>query len=227
MLKGKGILTAFQAEVLRAFSRLPDADQFYLAGGTALSEFFFAHRLSYDLDLFTSQKGLVVPFSRSLEALLPEMLGKGTSVKTIRRFETFVEYEISGHGESVRVQLVLDSPFRFSPPEASELGVLVNNFEDITTDKFLAYFGRSEPRDAIDLFFILRTIDIQTLIGRARQKDPGFDTYWLAIAFQKASKFPDELHRWPVTMKVEVDIAKLKVVFSDLATRLLDDIRPK
>ena len=38
----------------------------------------------------------------------------------------------------------------------SEHGVWINDWRDLSTDKLLAYYGRAEPRDAIDLFFILR-----------------------------------------------------------------------
>lgn len=53
MLKGKGILPNFQIAFLRLFAGLPDQEHFYLAGGTALAEYYLGHRLSYDL---------VVPF---------------------------------------------------------------------------------------------------------------------------------------------------------------------
>ena len=49
-LKGSGILTPLQKKFLEIFSTLPDQNQFYLAGGTALSEYYFGHRLSYDGD---------------------------------------------------------------------------------------------------------------------------------------------------------------------------------
>lgn len=225
MLTGKGILSRFQATILRAFARMPDSNQFYLTGGTALAEFYLEHRRSFDLDLFTPEVGLVLPFSRALEVRLPQELPLGAKMMVIRRFESFVEFEIGSPEEIVRVQLAVDSPFRFRPPEESEYGVLVNDFEDITVDKLLAYFGRTETRDAVDLFFILKQLDAQTLIDRAQKKDPGFDRYWMAIAFEKASQFPDDIRRWPVSMIAEIDVRELKQTFSQLATQLLDQIR--
>ena len=53
------LLTPLQQELLRVFAQLPDQEQFYLTGGTALAEFYLGHRLSYDLDLFTGVDGLV------------------------------------------------------------------------------------------------------------------------------------------------------------------------
>ena len=67
MRTGKGILSGFQSTFLHFFARLPDQERFYLTGGTALSEYYLGHRLSYDLDLFTSEADLIVPFSYRLE----------------------------------------------------------------------------------------------------------------------------------------------------------------
>lgn len=61
MLRSKGILTTTQKRILLAFSQLNDSSYFNLTGGTALSEFYFGHRRSFDLDLFTSEKDLILP----------------------------------------------------------------------------------------------------------------------------------------------------------------------
>lgn len=97
------------------------------------------------------------------------------SVSVIRRLESFAEYELGTGKESTRVQLAYDSPYRFGEPEASDLGVMVNDYQDLVTDKLLAFFARAEPRDAVDLFFILEREDIWELVKRAGKKDPGFD----------------------------------------------------
>jgi predicted nucleotidyltransferase component of viral defense system len=51
---GKTILTPNQKILLAEISRYqPITKRFYLTGGTALSEFYFQHRLSEDLDFFS------------------------------------------------------------------------------------------------------------------------------------------------------------------------------
>ena len=114
-------------------------------------------------------------------------------VKAVRRYETFVEFEVSAKGDSTKVQLSYDLPFRFENPVDSDIGVKVNDYTDLIVDKLLAFFGRTEPRNAIDLFFILKTEDFWKLIELAKQKDPGFDLYWLPIALHKIKNFPDDL----------------------------------
>jgi hypothetical protein len=71
MLHGKGLLTPIQQAFLTAFAELPDQAQFYLAGGTALAEFYLGHRTSFDLDFFTGQAPLVLPFSYQVETICP------------------------------------------------------------------------------------------------------------------------------------------------------------
>lgn len=220
-IKGLGILTPLQKQFLEIFATLPDQSQFYLAGGTALAEYYFGHRLSYDLDIFTGMDGLVQPTSFQIEKVCAE---NNLPIKVVRRFATFVEFLV---GDELKVDLALDSPFRFGPTILSETGVQVNNYEDLSTDKLLAYFGRSEPRDAIDLYFMLQKESIEVLMAQAAQKDTGFDAYWFAIALNRCEKFPDELERWPVKMLKPIDPKDLKSSFQKSAVELLDKSRPE
>jgi len=221
MLQGKGLLTAIQKKFLAVFAGLPDQDHFYLTGGTCLAEFYLGHRLSYDLDLFTSEADLILPVSYQVEVASPPM---GLQVSIIRRFATFVEFLVTEGEETLRVDLALDSPFRFASPVLSEYGVRVNAFEDIKVDKLLAYYGRAEPRDAVDLYFLLQQEPVAPLLALAVQKDPGFDLYWLAVALNRSTEFPDELERWPVKMLAEFDPPELKRTFQKLALDLMAEL---
>ncbi|MFH0795639.1 MAG: nucleotidyl transferase AbiEii/AbiGii toxin family protein [Candidatus Omnitrophota bacterium] len=220
-LKGKGILTPLQKNLLVEFGKVKEAALFYLTGGTALAEFYLGHRHSYDLDFFTRETGLIVPFVRVLEE---KLLQEGYPFSVTRRFESFAELEVKKEGESVRLHLAYDSPFHFEEPQISEYGVKINSYNDLITDKLLTYFGRWKHRDAIDLFFILGTEPMENLIGLAKQKDPGFDLYWFAIALKEADKFPDEITQWPVDMVAEINAGELKSKFLDLAHEIMDRI---
>ena len=224
MLKGKGILSVIQKRVLGSFQKGADASYFYLTGGTALAEFYLGHRKSYDLDLFTAEAGLVVPFSG---IVADGFKRDGLDVTVMRRFSSFVEFEMAYANEKTKIQLAYDSPFRFEEPVDSELGIKINDYKDIIVDKFLAFFGRAEPRDAVDLFFILRKESIEDLAELAAKKDPGFDLYWLAVALRKVKDFPDEITRWPVEMLVEVNIRELKAQFSRIALEVLENLKSK
>jgi len=219
MLKGKGIISNLQKKILLSLRGLSDFNFFYLTGGTALAEFYLGHRKSYDLDIFTREENLILPFSYTAEKRLSS---KGFLLKVIRRFSTFIEFELGVEDEKVRVQFAYDSPFYFEQPLESDLGIKVNSYRDIIVDKLLAFTGRTEPRDAIDIYFILKKENIWELIKLASQKDLGFDIYWLALAFQKVEEFPDEISRWPVELLLEINIKNLKNKFTQLSIEIMD-----
>jgi len=203
-------------------AKVPDVTFFYLTGGSALADFFLGHRRSYDLDLFTIEKDLIVPFSRVLE----ERLHKSKyMLKVIRRFESFVEFEVEKEGKSLRLHLAYDSPFRFEEPYPSEFGIKINDYRDLVVDKLLIFFGRWKHRDAVDLFFILKNESIENLIRMAKQKDPGFDLYWFSVALKEVDEFPDEIDQWPVDMLVELNVKELKERFRNLSRNIMDKIK--
>ena len=203
---------------------LPDKENFYLAGGTALAEYYLGHRLSFDLDYFSGTESLVLPLSYQIETACQK---QGLSLKVIRRFATFVELVVEKGGESLKIDLALDSPYRFEPPVLSSEGIYINDYPDLRVDKLLAYFGRAEPRDAADLYFIMQKETLEPLLEQAAQKDTGFDHYWFAVALNRCEKFPDELERWPVKMLQPFDPRTLKRSFLDLAVKLMDKARKK
>jgi hypothetical protein len=200
------------------FAGLPDQERFYLTGGTALAEYYLGHRLSYDLDLFTSEADLIIPFSYQVEQAAQ---AAGMKVEVVRRFASFVEFQIHQEEDNLKIDLALDSPFRFASTELSDTGVWANDFQDIQVDKTLAFFGRSEPRDAVDLYFLLQKTSFKELADLARQKDTGFDLYWFAVALDRVGKFPDEIERWPVTMIATCNAVELKRSFRDLSLRIM------
>lgn len=221
MLTGKRIISAEQEALLRAFARLRDSKRFHLTGGTALAEFYFGHRRSYDLDVFTSEPGLITPFSREMETSFRD---SGLSVRPLRRFNSFAEFLCSVDGREVRIQLAYDSPYRFEAPVQSEYGVLVNSYPDIVVDKLLAFFGRWTHRDAVDLFFILERENSEELFARAKEKDPGFDLYWLAVALKQVEGFPDSIAEWDVTMISAFDVPRAKNRLLTLSERIMNDL---
>lgn len=223
-IKGFGTLTPLQREFMEILASLPDKEQFYLAGGTALSEYYLGHRLSFDIDYFSGIENLILPLSYQIETACQK---KGLSLKVVRRFGTFVELLVEKESESLKIDLALDSPYRFEPAVLSSEGVYVNDYPDLRTDKLLAYFGRAEPRDAVDLFFIIQEESPEVLLEQAAQKDTGFDPYFFAIALNRCENFPDELDRWPVKMLKPFDPRALKRTFLDWAMRLMDKARKK
>ncbi len=219
--KASKILTLFQRESLKIFFSLPDADNFYLTGGTALSAFYLQHRLSEDLDIFVPEERLL---RYTGNRFAKELKTEGFEVEVVRTFLSFMELIIKKEKESVLVHLAVDSPFRFEKPTKVDMGINVDSFLDIATNKLLALFGRFEPRDFIDIFFIVKEnhMDLEYLISKGKGKDPGLDEYYLAIAFEKANDLPDSIEKIPVNMLKDIDVKEMKSFFSKYAIQLLD-----
>ena len=175
---------------MQHFGEVKDSDQFYLTGGTALAYFYLKHRQSNDLDFFTSTEEIIDPFSRQLEK---HLVAQGFETKRQRSFHSFVEFIVSLRGETTVIHLALDSAFRFEPTkESSDFPRLrIDNLTDIASNKLLALFGRASLRDFIDVYFLVQKkhFSKKKLVEAAVRKDPGFDLYWLGVAFERIHTF--------------------------------------
>ncbi|MGH7853995.1 MAG: nucleotidyl transferase AbiEii/AbiGii toxin family protein [Candidatus Binatia bacterium] len=105
------LLTPFQRKVLRAFTELEESKAFYLTGGTALSAFYLAHRLSEDFDLFTSEEHLISVVARKFKSALVNL---AIHVEEIRSFSSFWEAVAREGAESFKIARLRQSLYAFS-----------------------------------------------------------------------------------------------------------------
>lgn len=184
------VLTPLQKELLNIFPEVPENELFYLAGGTALAAFYLKHRKSNDLDFFTDKEDIITNFSHRFETTL-----KNTrfEVKRQRGLHSFVELVVKKESNSTLIHLAQDAPFRFEAtkffPDFSR--VRVDSLPDIASNKLLALFQRATLRDFIDIYFLIKEDHFkkEALIKLASEKDPGFDLYWLGVAFERINLF--------------------------------------
>ena len=77
---GKTILTPRQLEFLElVYKDGQITSRFYLTDGTALSEFYLQHRLSYDIDLFTEKEEV----DQTLTEAFLKKISKGLGIKEV------------------------------------------------------------------------------------------------------------------------------------------------
>lgn len=180
------IINKVQEAILRQFGDIADSKEFYLTGGTALSLFYLRHRRSNDLDFFTNNPELIIPFSYNLEVGLKS---KGYCTQRQRGFHSFVEIIVDKDKESTVLHLAQDAPYRLETvrqfPDYPNINV--DSLSDIASNKLLALFGRATLRDFIDVYFLIKKKHFNTeeLILSAKKKDPGFDLYWLGVALER------------------------------------------
>jgi len=166
----------------------PLAKIFYLTGGTALARFYFHHRESLDLDLFTNdqQQDFVLTNQQVLIVLHTLNLQITSQVIT----DTFIQYiALDPDGITLKIDLVKDVPVHFGDP-IFQKGIRVDSLENIGSNKVLAVFGRTDAKDFIDLYWILKysNLKFDDLYQQAKEKDLGLSELYLAYALQNVEK---------------------------------------
>jgi hypothetical protein len=166
-------LTEFQRTLCRllADNRIATGES-YVAGASALNELLAAQRISGDLDLFHDTDEAV---ATSWDADRRVLETRGLQVNVVRERPAFVEAEIHGSGESVRMEWARDSAYRFFPLlRHDEFGLVLHPF-DLATNKVLALVGRLEVRDWVDVIHCAERLQpLGYLAWAASGKDPGF-----------------------------------------------------
>ncbi len=187
------VLDKLQAAILHRVGEVPESSSFYLTGGTALAHFYLRHRQSRDLDFFTATEELVDPFSRRLEEALR---AAGLVVQRQRGVHSFVELLAQRGDEATIIHVAQDAAFRFEPTRAfpDYPHVQVDSLVDIASNKLLALYGRATLRDFIDVYALITKghFTANVLVEKAKVKDPGFDLYWLGVAFERIKTFRED-----------------------------------
>lgn len=216
------VLTPFQEELLRAIAGTEIGEAFFLTGGTALSAFHLHHRLSEDLDFFTSDDAAMTLVRPSLERAAAIL---GARVEYRRAYATFVDCRIHRpDDEHVLVDFAVDQPYRLNPPvRDTEYGILVDDSLDIACNKLSALFDRHEPKDFVDVYFVDRELyRFPDVLRNARKKHVGMDGFWLAQSLKKA----DSLILLPRMLK-KIDLAEMKRFFLEWAEQLIDEMEDR
>jgi hypothetical protein len=212
-------LTPLQLATLERFFAADVGQAFFLTGGAALAAFHLHHRLSVDLDLFTSDELSL----REASALFPRLaVDLGCQIGQARTTEHFRRFLLEPEsGPLLQVDFVRD----FSPQfgQHSRFGeIVVDSVENIGANKLIAMLSRTDAKDFVDLAFILRAgHDLDDLLAKAQEKDPGMHPFYLAGAMRQVH----HLHILPATTP-SLELAELRDGMSALADQLLDQLRP-
>jgi len=212
-------LTPLQAAFLKRFFASDTGQRFFLTGGTALAAFYLHHRWSVDLDLFTLDD-LALP---EADVLVPQLaVDLKCRIGRARRSEHFRQFLLEPEaGQPLQVDLVRD----FGPQHGQRRrvgGIVVDSVENIGANKLTAILGRTEPKDFVDLYFILRAgYDFADLLAKAQEKDLGLQPFFLAGTLLQVRT----LSRLPLTTP-PLTLAELQDFITALADRLLDQLRP-
>ncbi|MBI2443658.1 MAG: nucleotidyl transferase AbiEii/AbiGii toxin family protein [Candidatus Magasanikbacteria bacterium] len=185
--KAPTILTAHQRTVLDAIAgEKYFADRYYLAGGTALSEFYLHHRLSEDLDFFTEQQEVN-------KMAVMKFLKKNSPRLGVIRIETKQVYGLYSCFLRFTDNTTLKVDFNYYPFPRIERGMKYKNLwvdsvYDIAVNKVHTIVMKPRARDYVDLYFIIRDKqwNLEDLLMQAKAK---FD--WDITLVELGSRFAE------------------------------------
>ncbi len=211
-----------QDKFLDNFFSGPYKSDFYLTGGTCLTRFYFHHRESFDLDLFTQNQA--IDFTHV--SPMVEKIGRDMRWKLIKQVttDTFLQYIYEDkNGQTVKTDLVKDIPVHFG--KIKKIGKInIDSLENIGSNKILAIFGRTDAKDFIDLFHILSNtgFSFDFLYGLAKKKDLGLSEFYLANSINQLSK----ITQYPLMLK-PLNKKEMATFYENLSRKLLLRIKPK
>lgn len=172
----------YQKVVLTALSG--QIEDFYLVGGTALSNFYFHHRESYDLDFFSKE----FSWKRVNEIVkeLEQKTGKKVQTALEEKAKKFAQRRtceiLLGNKEVLKIDFVEDFLDVLKPFEKVN-GVNIASLDDIYYRKVYAATGVPGDKDRLG--------KIKTKGGRQEARDL-FDLYYLSHTYKRLSSFVQE-----------------------------------
>lgn len=137
-----------QRELLKTVAGTPLLRHFFLTGGTCLSVFYLHHRVSHDLDFFTTE-----------EASLTDLVSSVTALLRPQRTLASTDYFFSCIVDGIKLDFVADSLSAKAPRESilvDDVQVKVDRLDNIGPNKICALVSRTEPRDVIDCYMLYK-----------------------------------------------------------------------
>lgn len=139
---------------------------FYLTGGTALAAYYFNHRISDDLDFFSFKEPdtfFIHEFTNNLKIEL--------AAKTVRfeKLHDRNQFFFASDGEEIKVEFT-KYPFKqLENPKIMER-LKVDSLRDIGANKLMAALERFDPKDFVDLYYLLKSAGLETVRKDAETK---------------------------------------------------------
>ena len=157
---------------------------FYLTGGTCLSRFYIEKRYSDDLDLFANNESRFNLAVKNVKTVLLKKFSVNTEVDG----KDFIRLKIN---ELLQVDIVNDRVFYYGEPIVQKNGLIIDNIENILSNKITAIISRDNPKDIFDIYLISKYYSFKwNNIMKTAHKKAGFEDSDLII---RLKSFPIHL----------------------------------
>ena len=158
--------------------------EFYLTGGTCISRFYKEKRYSDDLDFFTNDSPRYNVAVRNIKIALM----KNFDLKVEIESKNFSRFIVDG---ILQVDFINDTAYRYKDVLITKEGYIIDNIENILSNKITAVMGRDDPKDIFDIYLIAKfyTFSWRDILKSAHKKAYFSDEELLI----RLKTFPSEL----------------------------------
>ena len=168
-------LDRFQRDLLEAF--FAREQRFFLTGGAALVGFYFHHRQTLDLDLFTTEDHL----EDGQAALFDAAQELGATVERLRTSTNFRRFLVRRGNESVVADIVRDLAPQIDTEKPVRDGIRIDSPREIMANKLCTLLSRGELRDLVDVMALEQAGHrVEEHLELAARKDAGLTPGQLA-----------------------------------------------
>ena len=139
--------------------------EFYLTGGTCISRFYKGKRYSDDLDFFTNDSLRYNVAVRNIKIALMKNFDLKAEIES-KNFSRFIVDKI------LQVDFVNDTAYRYKDVVITKEGYIIDNIENILSNKITAVMGRNDPKDIFDIYLIAKfyTFSWKDILKSAHKK---------------------------------------------------------
>ncbi|MSP62517.1 MAG: hypothetical protein EXR72_19735 [Myxococcales bacterium] len=169
-------LTPLQSDLLAAF--FAREQRFFLTGGGALAGFYFGHRTTEDLELFSAPGPDLADAARAAEEAAAPV---GAVVEARSVYNDFRRYIAHRGDEECILDLMIDRAPMIDREKTAFGAVRVDTMREIAANKICTLLSRCEIKDLLDLRALLGTgIELEAAFADAEKKEKGAEPATLA-----------------------------------------------
>jgi hypothetical protein len=163
----KDLLYPLQDRVLKQIGI--SGTPFYLTGGTVVGRFLLNHRYSDDLDFFLNA---ATDFRDQIEKLISFLKLTFKDIRMNNLQDSFARFYVVEDELQLKLEFVNDVKFRVGIPTRNEVGLQIDTWDNILSNKLTA-LSRTAPKDYSDVLFLSLKYKFnwKTIIDHAKQKD--------------------------------------------------------
>ncbi|OHB17775.1 MAG: hypothetical protein A2734_02865 [Parcubacteria group bacterium RIFCSPHIGHO2_01_FULL_40_30] len=152
-------LTPLQKTVIQKVAEEPKLADFYLTGGTALAAYYLHHRISDDLDFFSFNEPDTFFIHEFINKLRIELAAKTVRFEKLHDRNQF--FFVLGENE-LKVEFT-KYPFKqLESPKIMEQ-LKIDSLRDIGANKLMAALERFDPKDFVDLYYLLESTELENI----------------------------------------------------------------